>query len=153
MYCKISVWTLRPQIFTARSLLIWEDTMNHPSASVTLSSTGPFHRRPPTLEILDLNNKYVYMIQDMRNNICESVGLDGGNHGLISHVLQNIRDFACSASKNTPLSSMLLSYPVSFLVPCSPGNTYVPSAGDKTYTSIQAEGFFIPTKIDVAHGR
>lgn len=127
--------------------------MNHPSTSVTSSSNEPLHRRPPTS--LKPSNKYLYTIQGMRNNVREFIGLDGGNHGPISHALQNIRDFACSASGWT--QEHLTRFQIIILPGQLPDDMfpseYVPSADDKTHTSIQAEGFFIPTKIDVAYGR
>jgi hypothetical protein len=69
--------------------------------------------------------------------------------------LQTIRDFACSASGWT--AEHLTRFQVIVLRDQLPDamfpSEYALSADDRTYAAIQAEGFFNPTKIDIAHGK
>lgn len=128
--------------------------MDSSSSSLSPPSTEAFHRRPPPPDILGPDNFYVGLIQHIRENTREFVGLDGGKHGPISHALQTIRGFACSASGWTE------DHLARFQVLVLPGQVagamfpreYALSAHDKTLQTIQTEGFFSATKSDIAHG-
>ena len=59
----------------------------------------PLHRRPPPAEVLTDENRYVVVIQAMREETKNAKDLYNNPQGPISHAIENVKDFSVSSSE------------------------------------------------------
>jgi hypothetical protein len=116
---------------------------------------GPLHRRPPPPQVISSRNDYVRAINEMRSEIRHAINPNGNILGSISHALDNVPGFGCSASEWTKqhltrFQTLVLEGQVSsYLFP----DIYMLEDTDDVMLALINDGFFDVEMTAVAHGQ